>query len=95
MAIYDLWAERISDGDGKYLPFRFYDEPQKARAFAAKNMSGVLRGKYIIAVYRNNGKKVERVGEIFKEGRSLRYRCMRTNYIYRMNQKGEIGDLVR
>lgn len=73
MAIYELVAERIEDGNGKWFPQRFYDDLDSARAFAGRHTSGYLKGKYVIAIYKNDGSKVRRIGEIKRINRKLLY----------------------
>lgn len=96
MTIYKLWAERIEDGDGKWFPYSF-DTLEEACAFAGKHTSGFVKGKYIIAVYRNTGRTVRRVGEVFRENRALRYRdfTSKKQYVYALGTSGIIKEFVR
>lgn len=96
MTIYRLWAERIEDGDGNWFPFSF-DTLEDACAFAGKHTSGYVKGKYVIAVYRDAGKTTRRVGEVFRENRALRYRDLTTKRqdVYALGTSGIIKEIVR
>lgn len=96
MTIYRLWAERIEDGDGIWVPYSF-DTLEDACEFAGKHTSGLVKGKYIIAVYRNTGRTVRRVGEVFRENRALRYRDLTTKRqdVYALGTSGIIKEFVR
>ena len=96
MTMYKLWAERIEDGDGKWFPYSF-DTVEEARAFAGKHTSGFVKGKYVIAIYRNTGRTVRRVEEVFRENRALRYRDLtsKKQYIYALGTSGIIKEIVK
>lgn len=100
MVIYELWAERM-DGDGKYFPQRFYDDLDSARAFAGRHTSGFLKGTYIIAIYKNDGKKVRRIGEIKRINRKLLYQKFNTRKgklidggMWTVHKNGQLGERV-
>lgn len=90
MVRYQLWAERIEDGDGRWIPHVF-DDLDLARAFAGKNAWGLLKGKYIIAVY-TLGKKGHRVGEVFRANRKLIYRDLtsKNDQTYALGTNGKL-----
>ena len=98
MVLYRLWAERLEDGDGKWFPKDFYDM-DSALAFAGKNTSGFVRGKYIIDVYRNNGKNVRLVGQVFRINRRLIFREIKRkdfkrDIIYSLGTNGKIKEPI-
>lgn len=95
MTMYKLWAERIEDGDGKWFPYSF-DTVEEARAFAGKHTSGFVKGRYIIAIYRNTGRTVRRIEEVFRENRALRCKDLTTKkqIVYSLGTNGELKEAI-